>query len=626
GLIISGENTEEVVFNFCDFENLAIPLKFDYSFFRKKVEINICTFKRNYNTSNFITVASPQLSIGDDSSYCNFTISRCMFNGNTGAINFEDFRLNNMQININDNVFINNTIPNTGVVYNYDENVLWGRADKYYDKFSLRMGNNSFRNNFMLNTDNLQFQQFVSFGVYGAADSVVISDNYFDAENYKSNLPYIYDYNVSYIAPKIRILNNRNQPASNIPAHIYKSTCKQPGNETEILPFDLDLKKGLSQVSLNSNSVIVLKNNTIRLSYVYEKDTSQTIIDTVMEITPQLSNQNTRLDFTVPNLGDSVVFKKSGYFVVKGIFDREGNELPEEILGYKYYLIYSALTREERKKRRFLLPDDSVINKPKIIPPLPPIFYSKPIEVGINVENASYIGTISGANFYNYNSFGFNVDVLLALKWNVSVGINVLINNLIHSKGDNISTNATNPAGLYFNTSILGFGLRIEKNFFNNRYYKTQNRTVQPSLFTGFEFLTFTPKATSIQGKEYKLNDLRNPDDTTFKPYATSTFAIPFGVKVKWQVNPKFSVVGYFAYHITFTDNLDDVSDESFPNQATYNDFLTSKGYTTPLEREAINKIVNPNQLNTNIYKTRSTKSAGKDSFLTYGVGIYFHL
>ncbi len=636
GFVITNENNEDVVFNFCDFINLASPLKFDYSFFRKRVDVSFCTFKNNFNTSNFIVVSAPQIAIGDDSSYCNFTFSRNIFNNNSGGIFFEDLRSNNMQINVESNVFLGNTIPNFGKFYNYDENILYGRADKYWEKFNARINNNSFRNNFMVDQDNNEFVQFVNLGVYGSADSMVISENYFDAENYKSNLPFIYDYSTSYIAPRLRIVNPRQSPAQNLPTHIYKSNSRQPGNPEEKLPFNVDLHKGLEQVTLLTNSPVQEKNNSFRVKFVYERDTTQKIVDTSVDIRPQISNQGTQIQFTVPSFHDSILFKKDGYIVISGLFDREGQEIPEEIIGYKYYLTYSAITRELRKKRRILNPDDSVINKPKITPPLPPYFYKKAFEIGLNVERTSYLGTIAAPNFLaNYN-YSFGLDFLIALKFNVSVGINLFYSTLSHGPGDNSTNNSNNPAGLYFTTPVIGAGLRIEKNFFNNRYYKYQFRAPQVSIFSGVEFLSFTPQAESPTraGLIYNLNELRNPTDTSFIPFGTSSVAIPLGVKVRWQINPKFSVASYVSYHIAFTDFLDGVSDEKFPQNYTptlkYNEFLKTKGYTTINETTDVWSVINPNNLPNNVPNTanpqRVNKAAGNDSFFSFGIGIYFHL
>lgn len=644
GFIITNENNEDVVFNFCDFINLASPLKFDYSFFRKRVDVSFCTFKDNFNNSNFIVVSAPQISIGDDSSYCNFTFSRNVFNNNSGGIFFEDFRSNNMQINIESNVFLGNEIPNFGKFYNYDENVLYGRADKYWEKFNARINNNSFRNNFMVDQETQEFVQFVNLGVYGSADSIVISDNYFDAELYKSTLPFIYDYTTSYIAPRLRIVNPRQIPAQNIPSHVYKSNSRQPGNPEEKLPFNVDLHKGLQQVTLFTNSPVQEKNNSFRVKYVYERDTSQKIADTSIDIRPQITNQGTQIQVTIPDFHDSILFKKDGYIVISGLFDREGQEIPEEIIGYKYYLTYSAITREIRKKKRILNPEDSIINKPKITPPLPPYFYKKAFEIGLNIERTSYLGTISAANFLaNYN-YSFGLDFLIALKYNVSVGLNVLFGNISHGPGNTETTNPNNPTGLYFNTPILGFGLRIEKNFFNNRYYKYQFRTPQISMFSGFEFISFKPQAESptISGLTYDLNELRNPTDTSFIPFPTSTFAVPLGIKIRWQINPKFSVASYISYHFTFTDYLDGVSDETFPENYApnfkYNEYLRSKGFTTINQITDVYNVINPNGIPNNFPRPRAdgtvenyipqraNKSASNDSFLSFGVGIYFHL
>ena len=622
GIIIRGYSKDEIVFNFVDFEDLTRPLYFDNSWFRRKVDISFCNFRKNINSSNFLQVQTPQIKLGDDSSICNFTISKSIFYKNVGAIFFEEIRSNYMQIQVFDNLFLNNAVNGYNEIYTFADNILYGKADKYYDRYTIKLNNNSFRNNFLINKEKELIQQNADFGVYGSADSIAINDNFFEASLYNLTTPYYYDYSVNYIAPQIKINKVTTKPNANIPPHIYKSTVQLDEKEAEILSNNVDLKKGANYINLYTNQSVTTKN--FSLKYVYEKDTSQIIVDTTLFINPAISNQGTLIQFTVPPLKDSILFNKNGYFLIQGLQSRDGQLLPDEYIGYKNYLIYSHNTRLERFKKRVLSDDDSLIKKAKIIPLIQPIPYKSKLEIAFQFERTSYNGTISNPSWYNYYNLGLGLDINYSINSGLT-GIFSVLNTSISSTDNN----SNNPNNFAFTTKILGLGLKLQKDFFNNRYYKVQFKNIQPSIFIGFEMISFTPQASDPFkriSEQINLADLRI-GDSLFPKYSTSTFAIPFGVKAKWSLNNKVSISANITFHYTFSDYLDDISNERFPTDEKLMTYLKQQGKSQSYIDAAI-KIVNPLGLRVieNNQPYRASNVVGSDSFLSVGIGIHFHL
>lgn len=622
GVIIRGYFKGEIFFNFVDFEDLTKPLYFDNSWFRKKVTIKSCNFKRNLNSDYFIQVKTPQIKLGEDTSTCNFSLSKSTFYKNIGTVFFEEIRSNYIQILIYDNLFLNNVIYVYNENYMFKDNILFGKADKYYDRYTVRLNNNSFRNNFLINKDKELIQQYADFGVYGSTDSIRINDNFFEASLYNLNIPYYYDYSVNNNAPKIKINKVITKPNSTIPPHIYKSTVQLEENGVEVLSNNVDLKKGANFINIYTNQPIITKN--FLLKYIYEKDTSQKILDTTIFINPKILNQGTFIQFNVPFLNDSILFKKNGYFLIQGLQNKDGQLLPEEYIGFKNYLIYSYNTRLERIKKPIIKEEDSLIKKPKIIPVIQPVLYNSRVEIALQFERTSYIGTISNPNwFMNYN-LGYGLDINYSITNSLTVGLSVL-NTSISESGNN----SNNPNNFAFTTKILAFGFRIQKDFFNNRYHKVQYKNIQPSIFIGFEKINFTPQAKDPFNKiteEINLTDLRIGDDL-FPKYSTSTFAVPFGLKFKRILNKTLSLSANITYHYTFSDNLDDLSNEKFPTDEKLTAYLKQQGKSQTYIEAAI-KIINPQGLRVlqNNPLFRVANVVDNDSFLSFGIGLHIHL
>ncbi len=84
--------------------------------------------------------------------------------------------------------------------------------------------------------------------------------------------------------------------------------------------------------------------------------------------------------------------------------------------------------------------------------------------------------------------------------------------------------------------------------------------------FAGIAYLYFNPMA-EYEGQKYALQ----PINTEGANYSRSTIVIPYGIGMKYKVNPFFNLVIEGGFRQTFTDYLDDVSDKYIDNSTFTN-------------------------------------------------------
>ncbi|HYK56014.1 MAG TPA: DUF6089 family protein, partial [Flavisolibacter sp.] len=116
---------------------------------------------------------------------------------------------------------------------------------------------------------------------------------------------------------------------------------------------------------------------------------------------------------------------------------------------------------------------------------------------------------------------------------------------------------------LSFNTNIWELGLQGDFNFFRFMPGDPDFRFT-PYITFGVSAFNYDPYAY-LNGQKYNLRQLGTEGqyDTTFKdrkPYGSMSFAIPFGVGVKYAINDRINIGFEIVHRFTRTDYLDDVS------------------------------------------------------------------
>ncbi len=93
------------------------------------------------------------------------------------------------------------------------------------------------------------------------------------------------------------------------------------------------------------------------------------------------------------------------------------------------------------------------------------------------------------------------------------------------------------------------------------RYY--QRPTFNVYGFAGIGLLYFNPQA-ELNGNKYALQ----PIQTEGVSYSRTTIVIPYGIGIKYKINPFFNIVLEGGFRQTFTDYIDDVSDKYVDNSS----------------------------------------------------------
>jgi hypothetical protein len=93
-----------------------------------------------------------------------------------------------------------------------------------------------------------------------------------------------------------------------------------------------------------------------------------------------------------------------------------------------------------------------------------------------------------------------------------------------------------------------------------------------PFLYAGVGFVNFNPTA-ELEGQRYNLRKL----NTSGENYSNIALSFPAGAGVKFRVNAFFNIVVDGGYRFLLTDNLDDVSNNVYPDPASFSDEVARK-------------------------------------------------
>lgn len=186
-------------------------------------------------------------------------------------------------------------------------------------------------------------------------------------------------------------------------------------------------------------------------------------------------------------------------------------------------------------------------------------------ELGLMGGVTSYMGDLNpykpfsmvspaGGLLYRYN---FNS--------RVAVGLNALYGKV---KSDDSITKADLDRGLNFESNIYEIGAVAEVNFF--RYFiGSQKHRITSYIFGGANYFFFKPYG-NINGEKIELRplytegqalpEINNPE------YSLSSYAISFGMGMKYSLSKYFGLRLEWGMRKTGTDYLDDVSKKYYLN------------------------------------------------------------
>jgi outer membrane protein W len=252
----------------------------------------------------------------------------------------------------------------------------------------------------------------------------------------------------------------------------------------------------------------------------------------------------------------------------------------------------------------------------------PPVIvseYKKKYEVGILAGNAIYYGTLSNQRLFSndFNSV-FGLQFRYSLKKNLSLSISILQATLT---GSDLRSGDTSKVsrGMSFKTPTRTLSIQFEYDFFNNRIYSS-NMKFRPSIGFGVDYIMFTPMGEFL-GEWYSLQPMGTGGQTIANPqtlYATSTLGAPVTAQLRYYVNKK-TIFSFFAtYHLAFTNYLDDVGPDPYPDPIAI-------GLANPDNPERAKYFANPTNRFVKNGQLRSGAADVSDGFFTFGFTLAHH-
>ena len=613
GMVIRGldsSSNSNVDIRYTTFKSLQMPLFFDFGWKREGVNISDNNFINNIGKVSVIQVLNPPFNFNMDSSYIDFKVKNNIFSGNNAALYFEDLKSDHLNYEISNNAIVGNSVYGFKN-YNISTNVLYGRVDQLFSRFNPKIENNSFAFNYLIDNITDTVVHLANFGVYGTDKIIDFKNNYLGSVNKARIQKSIYDQALNYNAPKVEFEPFLSAPTETIPSHVFEINNL---DNTE-LADTIIIKEPLKGLVLKSNAT--LNYAKVKFGYTYFKDDSSLKkVDTTLTYDVQPNGNSTKLTIT-----KSVnAAKKAGYYTIGDIIDAKGGYAPEVKVGYIAYLndlrrrkLIAELLKDKKTEDSIKQPPppvDSIKNQfQKIEAP-----QKSRIEISLLTGGTIFTGTISNANLFNNEmNLAFGVNIGYTIYSNLSAGLTIFSSKLSNSDF-NSSNNEQIARGMSFSSSILGISPSINYDFVDNRLY-TKARRFRPSVGFGLDFVSFKPTGM-YKGQEFDLQPLGTGGqflDSTKKAYSLMALGYFFNLKLKYQVNRLNSAGIFFTIHKSFSDYLDDVGADEYPNIAK----LLAK---TTTNADAAVYFSNPTSRPISQGQFRNSPNSPKDSFIQFGV------
>ena len=282
---------------------------------------------------------SPRYEVGVDTSTIDFILEQSVFSKNGPGIFFEDMQTRNLAIQINNNLFIGNKIADFGV-YNFSGNVLYGRADKIESVNTTRITGNSFLQNYLYSSITDTILQRISVGVFGSADSINATQNFWGSDQIATTRKAIYDYYTNYTSPRFTLEPLLTTPLSTSPPHIYR-VCTVPMSgsndnadcsvlEEQFAFHDLSGIK----LALKANRPISAESAEIIYTWLTDslQEQSRSLVISVQSI-----NEGQDHIITIDSLLQNDFGTGPGYLSIVGFRGPTGETIPPLTVGYKTF-------------------------------------------------------------------------------------------------------------------------------------------------------------------------------------------------------------------------------------------------------------------------------------------------
>ena len=601
GLIINNNNEKSVIINNVIFRNLQMPLYFDFGWKRNLVSITDNKFDKNIGKVSLIQVLNTPFG-SNDSAYVQFDLSDNTFSNNNSSLYFEDLKNDQIHFNITQNVFVNNFIYGSKT-YNIANNIIYGRIDQIYKKFLPTIERNSFVNNNLVDILTDTIVHLANIGLYGTEKMIILKNNFFGDNNKYKVYDGIYDQEKNYSLPKIILEPFLNLPLNSIDAHIYKIFNGINGLEINEAAQPIN---SISSFIFRSNKELDYSNAIIK--YVNLKNDT-TLIETENRIKYNitiLDNNNVKIDLLEP-----VNYSKfGGYFNIQNLLDLEYQPISDIKIGYKTYLVKYYLQKLIIDSINNLKGIENInkiklANAPK---------FKKYLEISLGTGGSLFTGTVSSPSIFT-NEVNLNNTLLGSFHFSNFLSTSIGISYFTLGNIDYNSTILEEVSrGFHFTTKMLTISptlnLKISENNLNSKKF-----IYTSYLGAGFDYIKFNP-TSSYKGVIYSLQPLGTGDqllDNTKSPYSLNTYALLLSFRYNINFNQKYSAGLLFSYHRAFSNYIDDVGPDVYPDPNLLLEKLKQDGAAAVYFSNPTSQFITPGTL-------RSSPGTPNDSYFSFNL------
>ena len=183
---------------------------------------------------------------------------------------------------------------------------------------------------------------------------------------------------------------------------------------------------------------------------------------------------------------------------------------------------------------------------------------------------SGYMGDLNPENPFAFNDW--SVGAFAKYNFNNTWGVRGNVQYLNIWKRDMDSSNPWfQQRQLMFFSELLEFSAVGEFNFFNIYECTRGKKFWQPYVFGGLAYTYYEPKVRDPDLNKVYLRQKKTERPLDKDPYNDFTFAIPFGLGLKYKPRGAWVYGLEAGYRIAFTDYLDDVSG-LYPDTRPYSD------------------------------------------------------
>jgi hypothetical protein len=595
GFVINGVSTNQNInINYARFDFIKKPVTFEFRWSRNKIKITNNVIKRSLYEAAAIEVKEIDNLLTQS------------------KIHFE-FK-NNTFCNSTSSLFLSN-ITSDLLTIDFDNNVITrneyiGRSRNGIFTSPLYLTYNNYQNNDVPNLDNNSiFDNFYSLfyddtfnigrtnvSVTGNADKLDLSGNYFGNPE-KREIEESFDFiSANYQAPFLFYEDVKSIPSKELNGHFY--TVLINGEEFNENFIFSKYKGEIKNVEMRFNRPVEDGQN-FGLLYTYlDEDTVKTI---PVKASLKWSEGNQYLKLSI-----SEKLKKygtEGFIEIDGLYDSDGMDVPILTIGKKALM--------DADLRTFIPsttigPDDLLSNKATEANSDDTLAVSDPIDktqiesshlnnsflnlkgkywdYGAFIGNSVYFGDVNrtalSVNPRNMRpNLGLRLGYQASEKFRFSLRSNyMLISGADQPKSDNNNNvrGTSFERNLSFRTTIVDAAVMLE---YNITRFKL-NSTIVPSVFVGASAYYFEPKAqVNNEGRWYKLRNIgtggqtidgstnyHTTRDGKKVAYKYVMYGIPVGASLKRHISQKTILTLSYTYNKIFTDYLDDISTDTYPD------------------------------------------------------------